>query len=83
MPGADADLVIVDFERSFRISAETLHGGVDWSPYNGKSVFGVVESTLLRGNFLVKNGELIAPRGIGQYLYRKTRPKGENYETKT
>ena len=49
MPGADADVVIVDFERSFRISAEILHGGVDWTPYNGKSVFGVVEATLLGG----------------------------------
>ena len=82
MPGADADLVIVDFERSFRISAGTLHGGVDWSPYNGKCVFGIVESTLLRGNFLVKNGEPYLPEELVSTYIGKPDQRGKNYETK-
>jgi dihydropyrimidinase len=70
-PGSDADLVIVDFEHSFKIKATSLHGGVDWSPYEGKDVFGRVHATLLRGRFVVHDGELKVSKGYGQYLDRR------------
>jgi len=54
--GSDADVVIFNPEGSSKISAQNLHSATDWSPYEGYETRGQIESVLLRGNWLVKDG---------------------------
>ena len=57
--GADADLVIWNPEGEQTITARGLHGRADWSPYEGMTVAGKLEYTILRGRILVEGDEFL------------------------
>ena len=59
-PGHDADLVIWDPEASFEVEPARLHHRHKLTPYAGRTLYGVVRQTLLRGETLLQNG---APNG--------------------
>jgi dihydropyrimidinase len=69
--GADADLILVEPERSSVLSAEKLHMHTDHTLFEGRPVFGFpIRRVLLRGRTVVLDGEpagephgQIAPRG--------------------
>jgi dihydropyrimidinase len=69
--GADADLVIWDPERETRLSAETLHMRVDYSPYEGRAVHGGPVVVMSRGEVIVDHGEWKGRGGRGQFLKRR------------
>lgn len=54
-PGYDADLVIWDPEASFEVDAERLHHRHKLTPYSGRTLYGVVRRTLLRGETVYDN----------------------------
>ena len=60
IPGADADLAIVDVSRSFDLSAENLMQRHRLSPYIGRRFRGAVERTIRRGETIVLNGKITA-----------------------
>jgi allantoinase len=63
-PGYDADLVIWDPEASFVVEPERLHHRHKLTPYAGRTLHGVVQRTLLRGETVYENGDLIGqPEG--------------------
>jgi len=66
--GADADLALWDPEREVTISADMLHDNVDYSPYEGRTVRGWPVTVVSRGRVVVRDGELHAERGSGQFL---------------
>jgi dihydropyrimidinase len=68
--GADADLVIWDPERETRLSTETLHMRVDYSPYEGRVVRGGPVLVMSRGEVIVDHGEWKGRAGRGQFLKR-------------
>lgn len=49
IPGADADLLIWDPRRTWRVNAPVLHDGLGNSPYEGLRAKGCLRSVLLRG----------------------------------
>ncbi|MFQ5605250.1 MAG: dihydropyrimidinase [bacterium] len=57
--GADADLVIWDPNAECVIRAQDLHGNADWSPYEGMTIKGKLEYTILRGQILVRGDEFL------------------------
>ncbi len=67
-PGADADLVLLDPQASWTISAAELHMATDFSPYEGWEVRGKVVGVLSRGEWLVRDGELLARPGRGEFI---------------
>ncbi len=69
-PGYDADLVIFDPDATFTITTNTLHEAADWTPYEGLTLHGRVETTLVRGRVIVADGELQVEAGYGRYLHR-------------
>ncbi|MEE8109455.1 MAG: dihydropyrimidinase [bacterium] len=69
--GSDADLMILDPERRVVLGRDTLHHRVDYSPYEGMEVQGVPVTTLSRGVFLYRDGEVTAPPGHGRFLVRR------------
>lgn len=72
--GSDADLAIWDPNRQVTISQSLMHGGADYTPYEGIAVTGWPVSTMVRGKFVVRNGELVGARGYGAYQPRSRSP---------
>ena len=70
--GADADLVILNPEKEWTLTAQKMHSAVDYTCYEGLKIKGAVERVLLRGKTIVQNGEFIGERGDGRYLHRGT-----------
>jgi dihydropyrimidinase len=69
-PGADADIVIFDPAKEHTLGAATHHSKADYNLYEGTTVTGGVDLTMVRGNVIVENGELVAEPGIGQFVKR-------------
>jgi len=66
--GSDADIAVWDPERETEITAEMLHDNVGYTPYEGRRLRGWPMTVLSRGRFVIKDGELVARRGSGQFL---------------
>ena len=69
-PGADADIVLYDPNRTWTISVDNHHMNMDHSAYEGIDVTGHVDTVLSRGKILVNDGEYHGSKGDGQYLRR-------------
>ena len=55
-PGADADLVVVDPEATFVVDPNHLFHRHPATPYEGRTLSGVVEMTILRGRVVFESG---------------------------
>jgi dihydropyrimidinase len=66
-PGADADLVLFDPRPERTLSATELHSRSGFSPYEGLSVTGKVIATILRGQVVYRDGEILGNPGLGQF----------------
>ena len=58
-PGYDADIVVWNPEASFRVEASSLHHRHRMTPYEGRTLFGKVEKTFLRGRKIFDKGAFI------------------------
>jgi len=65
LPGADADITIVDMNMKKIIRASELHSKSKTSPYDGMEVKGVPVATIVRGAFVMKDGKLTGKKGYG------------------
>jgi dihydropyrimidinase len=68
--GADADIVLFDPNPGWRISASTHHMNTDFSPFEGMEVTGNVRSVLCRGEYVIREGELVGTPGYGKLIRR-------------
>lgn len=78
--GADADLIVLDPERTKTLSAATQRQNTDFSIWEGMQIKGVVTHTFARGRHVWADGDLRAEEGTGQYLPRM--PFGAAYGEK-
>ena len=69
-PGADADLVMLDPEKEWTLTADRMYSAVDYTCYEGMKITGAVERVWLRGKTIAMDGTFIGARGDGQYLHR-------------
>jgi allantoinase len=67
--GCDADLVIWNPDANFRVEPAALHHRHKLTPYAGRELQGVVETTFLRGRKIFERGEFVAGP-IGHVLQR-------------
>ncbi len=68
-PGFDADIVLVDPDKSFIVRAEDSESTQGYTPLEGQELKGSVEQTFLRGALIYDSGEIKGePRG--KYLSR-------------
>lgn len=72
-PGSDADLVIFDPKADFVISADTQYQKSDYTSYEQFRLQGKVETVLLHGKVIVKEGTFVGDLAEGQYLKRQKR----------
>ena len=62
--GVDADLTIVDLQRSGIIEAARMHGKNNHNPFEGHRTTGQATATIVRAQLAMRDGELVgAARG--------------------
>jgi dihydroorotase len=69
-PGADADLVLVDLEKTATITDDEVLSKIDWSPYAGMSFTGLPVRTLVRGTTVYADGVVVGEPGHGRQARR-------------
>jgi allantoinase len=68
-PGFDADIVLVDPDRTFSVRAADSQSAQGYTPFEGLQLHGEVMSTYLRGELIYDEGSIVGqPRG--RYLKR-------------
>jgi dihydroorotase (multifunctional complex type) len=68
--GKNADLTIVDFNRQFRIDASKFKSKAKFSPYNGLEVWGKLVKTVVNGQVVFDEGEIVSKAGSGSIVRR-------------
>lgn len=66
--GSDADFTIIDPAGETEFHAERMHSRTGYTPYEGRKVKGAISMTLIRGQVVLKDGELHVQPGFGAYL---------------
>ena len=67
-PGMDADLVLVDPECRWTMTADTVLSRAEWSPYEGMAMSGAVVRAYCRGVLISENGNVLAAPGDGEFV---------------
>jgi len=57
--GMDADLVLIDLNRDITFDRSMVQSKCGWSPFEGETLNAPPEHVLLRGNFVLRDGELV------------------------
>lgn len=70
-PGADADLIILDPKASYVLTHDRMHGAVDYTMYEGRTMQGEIKMVLQRGRILVRDNHFVGEKGRGHFLHRK------------
>jgi dihydropyrimidinase len=68
LPGADADIILVDPRARRTVDAATLWPNVCPSPLAGRSLAGWPAITISRGQIIWRDGKLTAADGRGQLI---------------
>ncbi len=72
IPGTDADIVIFDPVREYKISAVNMHTKAGYTPYEGMKVSGKILTTILRGSIIAEGDTFTGVKGMGKFLKEKT-----------
>jgi dihydropyrimidinase/dihydroorotase len=69
VPGADADMVIVDLNKSTTVDDDFYHTReTSWSPFHGRELTGLPTHTIVDGELAVAEGDLFVEPGRGSFL---------------
>ena len=73
LPGSDADLAVVDLGLARQVTPELLRSRADFSLYEGKEIVGWPVLTMVRGQVMMADGEIVGQPGNGRYQPRFAR----------
>jgi dihydropyrimidinase len=73
--GSDADLVLIDPLAHLKVSVETLHMQVQYSPYAGWELTGLPTTTISKGQVIVDDGQFLGRPGDGTFVRRTIAPE--------
>ena len=65
-PGTDADLALVDLDRTWTITNDSVLSKIGWTPYHGREITGAVVRTMVRGTDVWVDGEVTGEPGHGK-----------------
>jgi allantoinase len=69
LPGADADIAVYDLEHEWVVDAKRQQFSKNpWSPFDGRRARARVVRTLVRGETVFVDGEIVAEPGSGRFL---------------
>lgn len=83
--GSDADLVLFDPNDSWTLKASELHMQTDFSPFEGFAIKGRPKTTIVRGEVVVRDGELVGSADHGRFvptLRSRTTPRSAKEEAR-
>jgi dihydropyrimidinase len=69
--GSDADLVVLDPGRPFRVTASAMESRSDFDPYEGYEARGWPVITISRGEVIMRDGQVLGKPGRGRLLSRE------------
>lgn len=67
-PGSLADIVIVDPDKEVVPSDDEMYSKSAWTPYAGWHLTGAPVLTMLRGQVIARDGEVVGEPGFGEYI---------------
>jgi len=76
IPGADADIVIVDPDRTATVDDRFYHCRCEVSIYQGWTFQGLARTTLVRGRVMMEDFETVGAPGWGRYVPRGPAARG-------
>ncbi len=62
-PGFDGDLMIIHPNKSYSITSERLYTKVGWNPFEGQTLYGEVDQTIVLGQLAYKQGTFFDVHG--------------------
>lgn len=65
-PGNDADIALLDLDREWTITNAGVLSKIGWTPYDGRSVTGAVDRTIVRGADVWRDGQVVGEPGWGK-----------------
>ena len=68
--GADADFVVLDHKKKWKIRGEELHGKTKFTPFEGYRVVGKPFLTVVRGEIVFEDGKIVGKPGHGRFVPR-------------
>ena len=68
--GFDADFVVIDPDKSVRLTADALHTRIDYSIYDQITTQGYPVLTVSRGEVVMEEGSFVGKRARGRYIPR-------------
>ena len=69
--GTDADLVVLDPDETYTVTAGDNASAADFSIYEGRELTGRVKQTFVRGELVADDGEIVADAGHGEFVERE------------
>ena len=66
--GSDADFAVLDLKRSHTIRADQLRCIGDFTPFEGRKVKGKPVLTIVRGEVVAEEGEVLGKPGYGEFI---------------
>ncbi len=73
---SDADIVLVDLEKEQKVTPELLQSYSDYTIYDGMTIKGWPALTMVRGQIVMEDGQVVGKPGSGEYIARKPKSKG-------
>ncbi len=68
--GADADMVFVDMDREVTITNDDQITACGWTPYDGMKVKGWMTRSIIRGEVVMEDDQVLSVEGSGQFVPR-------------
>ena len=68
LPGTDADFTICDMNKEWTIDSDKIYMKTHLNAYHGRKLKGKVTHTIVRGNVIMENGDVIGKPGFGQFI---------------
>jgi len=68
--GFDADLTVVDLDKEHRLDAALFRSKAKYSPFDGRLVKGQAVRTIVRGQMVMEDGQILVKPGSGEIVRR-------------
>jgi dihydroorotase len=66
--GNDADIILIDLKKKFKIDGSKFYSKAKYSPFNGFIGKGKVVKTFVNGVLVMDDGEIVANKGVGKII---------------
>ena len=66
--GSDADFAIVDMDKKKTVIGSEIQAKCKWSPFDGWELHGLPVMTIVRGEVVMKDQQIVGKPGYGKFI---------------